>query len=291
MDARRRLLPLRAASHSRSGVAAPTETTTKPHAPSAPRTVQCQQRSSPPRLGPTTASKACRRARPRVAGRCREPREVVSSAPGAGWSARVAHPPKATNSAADRPRATVTRTRSRRRRFAPGPSLTNELIAERRGEDHDDAAHRRHSRRWTREAIRERGPANHGGILRLDLEAEGHRPASVLTRDAAIPRLRNVVVALITGRARGLASEVALASPGRHAASLCDQPREPAHRLKDPAHRADHDTRGRPARRAVPGTECRQRLLAAPGRQIPASRLLTRKLRGRFHAATAPPSP
>jgi mRNA interferase MazF len=32
----------------------------------------------------------------------------------------------------------------------------------------------------------------------------------VLTRDEAIPRLRNVVVALITGQRRGLRSEVAL---------------------------------------------------------------------------------
>ena len=32
----------------------------------------------------------------------------------------------------------------------------------------------------------------------------------MLTRDEAIPRLRNVVVALITGRQRGLSSEVAL---------------------------------------------------------------------------------
>jgi mRNA interferase MazF len=44
----------------------------------------------------------------------------------------------------------------------------------------------------------------------LELEAEGRRPVCVLTRDEAIPRLRNVVVALITGRRRGLRSEVLL---------------------------------------------------------------------------------
>jgi mRNA interferase MazF len=44
----------------------------------------------------------------------------------------------------------------------------------------------------------------------LELEAEGRRPVCVLTRDEAIPRLRNVVVALITGRKRGLRSEVTL---------------------------------------------------------------------------------
>jgi mRNA interferase MazF len=49
-----------------------------------------------------------------------------------------------------------------------------------------------------------------GGIFWLELEAEGRRPVCVLTRDEAIPRLRNVVVALVTGRCRGLGSEAAL---------------------------------------------------------------------------------
>lgn len=44
----------------------------------------------------------------------------------------------------------------------------------------------------------------------MELEAEGRRPVCVLTRDEAIPRLRSVAVALITGRQRGLRSEVAL---------------------------------------------------------------------------------
>jgi mRNA interferase MazF len=49
-----------------------------------------------------------------------------------------------------------------------------------------------------------------GGVFWLELEAEGRRPVCVLTRDEAIPRLRNVVVALVTGRRRGLGSEVVL---------------------------------------------------------------------------------
>jgi mRNA interferase MazF len=49
-----------------------------------------------------------------------------------------------------------------------------------------------------------------GEICWLDLADEGRRPVCVLTRDQAIPRLRNVVVALITGRVRGLQSEVPL---------------------------------------------------------------------------------
>jgi mRNA interferase MazF len=47
-------------------------------------------------------------------------------------------------------------------------------------------------------------------VFWLELEAEGRRPVCVLTRDEAILSLRNVVVALVTGRRRGLASEVVL---------------------------------------------------------------------------------
>ncbi len=49
-----------------------------------------------------------------------------------------------------------------------------------------------------------------GGVYWLELELEGRRPVCVLTRDVAIPALTNVVVALITTRARGLESEVRL---------------------------------------------------------------------------------
>lgn len=49
-----------------------------------------------------------------------------------------------------------------------------------------------------------------GAIFWLELEAEGRRPVCVLTREEAIPALRNVVVALLTGRLRGLPSEVRL---------------------------------------------------------------------------------
>jgi mRNA interferase MazF len=51
---------------------------------------------------------------------------------------------------------------------------------------------------------------NRGAIFWLDLEVEGRRPVCILTRDTAIPRLRNVVVALVTTRVRGLVSEVRL---------------------------------------------------------------------------------
>lgn len=44
----------------------------------------------------------------------------------------------------------------------------------------------------------------------LELEQEGRRPVVVLTRDEAVPRLRNVVVALLTRTIRGIDTEVEL---------------------------------------------------------------------------------
>ena len=47
-----------------------------------------------------------------------------------------------------------------------------------------------------------------GEVAWLELEQEGRRPVVVLTRDEAIPRLRNVVVALVTRTVRGIDTEV-----------------------------------------------------------------------------------
>jgi mRNA interferase MazF len=49
-----------------------------------------------------------------------------------------------------------------------------------------------------------------GDVAWLELEAEGRRPVLVLTRDEALPRLRNVVVALITRTIRGIDTDVEL---------------------------------------------------------------------------------
>lgn len=49
-----------------------------------------------------------------------------------------------------------------------------------------------------------------GEVRWLELEDEGRRPVVVLTRDVAMPGLRNVVVALITRTTRGIATEVEL---------------------------------------------------------------------------------
>lgn len=51
---------------------------------------------------------------------------------------------------------------------------------------------------------------NRGAVFWVELEVEGRRPVCVLTRDEAIPSLRNIVVAPITARKRGLPSEVSL---------------------------------------------------------------------------------
>jgi mRNA interferase MazF len=47
-----------------------------------------------------------------------------------------------------------------------------------------------------------------GEVRWLKLEDEGRRPVVVLTRDDALPRLRNVVVALVTRSVRGIGTEV-----------------------------------------------------------------------------------
>ncbi len=49
-----------------------------------------------------------------------------------------------------------------------------------------------------------------GEVCWLELAEEGRRPVVVLTRDEAIPGLRNVTVALITRTVRDIPSEVQL---------------------------------------------------------------------------------
>jgi mRNA interferase MazF len=47
-----------------------------------------------------------------------------------------------------------------------------------------------------------------GEVRWLELQEEGRGPVLVLTRDEALPRLRNIVVALVTRTVRGIESEV-----------------------------------------------------------------------------------
>ena len=56
-------------------------------------------------------------------------------------------------------------------------------------------------------------PAHRGEVWWCELPDIGRRPVVVLSRDAAIPRLRRALVAPCTTTVRGLASEVVLRPP------------------------------------------------------------------------------
>ena len=64
-----------------------------------------------------------------------------------------------------------------------------------------------------RRVRRERGVPARGEVWWCELPNVGRRPVVVLSRDAAIPRLRRTLIAPCTTTVRGLASEVAL-EPG-----------------------------------------------------------------------------
>jgi hypothetical protein len=100
-----------------------------------------------------------------------------------------------------------------------------------------------------------------GDVVWLELEQEGRRPVLVLTRDEAIPRLRNIVVALITRTIRGIDSEVETWTTGRTARRVRRQPRQPPHRPTSAPDRADHPTRPHTHERDLPRTRGRDRLL------------------------------
>jgi mRNA interferase MazF len=51
---------------------------------------------------------------------------------------------------------------------------------------------------------------NRGEVWSADIVGLGRRPVLIMTRDVAVPLLRNIVVATITRRVRGVPTEVAL---------------------------------------------------------------------------------
>jgi mRNA interferase MazF len=63
-----------------------------------------------------------------------------------------------------------------------------------------------------------------GDVCWLEMPEQGRHPVCVLTRDAAIPVLRNLVVAVVTRTIRGIQTEVRLdeadGMPGECAISL-----------------------------------------------------------------------
>jgi mRNA interferase MazF len=102
-----------------------------------------------------------------------------------------------------------------------------------------------------------------GDVAWLELEQEGRRPVLVLTRDEAIPRVQNIVVALVTRTIRGIDTEVEIGPadgmPVECAASLDNLRTIPQALLTDPITRltdARMDEICRALRRAV---SCRAR--------------------------------
>lgn len=82
-----------------------------------------------------------------------------------------------------------------------------------------------------------------GEVRWLELEQEGRRPVVVLTRDEALPGLRNVVVALVPRTVRGIPTEVPLGPgdgmPVECAISLDNLRTIPQSLLTDPITRLD----------------------------------------------------
>jgi mRNA interferase MazF len=82
-----------------------------------------------------------------------------------------------------------------------------------------------------------------GEVAWLELEQEGRRPVVVLTRDEALPRLRNVVIVLVTRTIRGLDTEVELGpadgTPVECAVSLDNLRTEPQALLTESITRLD----------------------------------------------------
>jgi mRNA interferase MazF len=72
-----------------------------------------------------------------------------------------------------------------------------------------------------------------GDICWLELPAEGRRSTCVITRDEAIPALKNVVVATVSKTVRGIPSEIQLTAadgmPTECAISLDNCAPSPAH--------------------------------------------------------------
>ena len=69
-----------------------------------------------------------------------------------------------------------------------------------------------------------------GEVRWLELEQEGRRPVVVLTRDEALPGLRNVVVALVTRTVRGIQTEVEIGPSDGMPDRMRRQLGQPAHR-------------------------------------------------------------
>ena len=94
----------------------------------------------------------------------------------------------------------------------------------------------------------------------LELEEEGRRPVLVLTRDDALPRLRNIVVALVTRTVRGIETEVEIGPangmPVECAVSLDNLRTVPRGLLTEPITKLDPARMGAICRALAHSTGC-----------------------------------
>jgi hypothetical protein len=130
-----------------------------------------------------------------------------------------------------------------------------------------------------------------GELAWLELEQEGRRPVVVLTRDEAIPRLRNIVVALVTRTIPGARHRGTGRTSRRDARRLVHQPRQPPHRSTLAAHRTHHPTRHRTNGRDLPSAVALGQLLSpttapSPKRSRAASRQQDQSNRAAVHSRT-----
>jgi mRNA-degrading endonuclease toxin of MazEF toxin-antitoxin module len=110
-----------------------------------------------------------------------------------------------------------------------------------------------------------------GEVRWLELEEEGRRPVLVLTRDEALPRLRNIVVALVTRTVRGIESEEI--GPADGMPVECAVSLDNLHGAARPAGRADHEARSGEDGSRLPGAGSLDRVLIKRRRERPAMRV------------------
>ncbi len=99
-----------------------------------------------------------------------------------------------------------------------------------------------------------------GDVAWLELEQEGRRPVVVLTRDEALERLRNVIVALVTRTIRGIDTEVQLGPtdgmPAECAVSLDNLRTVPKALLTEPITKLDPERMNAICRALARATGC-----------------------------------
>jgi mRNA interferase MazF len=101
----------------------------------------------------------------------------------------------------------------------------------------------------------------------LELEEEGRRPVLVLTRDDALPRLRNIVVALVTRTVRGIETEVEI-GPANGMPVECAVSLDNLRTVPRGPDRADHQARSGEDGSRLPGAGSLGRMLITTGREI-----------------------